>query len=202
MVLSLNQIKEILLKPKNRETIKKASLMQHRLRFHTETNIAISDINMPTNQFLLWVSNFLPKDKYNIFLNLFRFPLSTPAVVEDVYRELERVFYSRNSSFTYQFTSAEMLEDWLNYKKSNLNEPDVWKTKGWRQMQVSPNSVLIVDLPVLQSTLRPEPYFYWLEIEDVIDYETHDGMAFEWLIIKQPNNRIGVFMMTPSEFIS
>lgn len=193
MVLSLNQIKEILLKPKNRETIKKASLMQHRLRFHTETNIAISDINMPTNQFLLWVSNFLPKDKYNIFLNLFRFPLSTPAVVEDVYRELERVFYSRNSSFTYQFTSAEMLEDWLNYKKSNLNEPDVWKTKGWRQMQVSPNSVLIVDLPVLQSTLRPEPYFYWLEIEDVIDYETHDGMAFEWLIIKQPNNRIGVF---------
>lgn len=195
MGLELNQIKRILKKPTKCQVIQKAVNMQRRLRFHTETNIAISDINQPTTIFLQWVSTFLPKDKFNIFLQLFKFPLPTPAVVEDVYRELERVFYSRNSSSSYQFTDSELAEDWANYKKNILNEPEIWKTVGWKRMQVSPNSILIVDLPQVQSTLRPEPYFYWLEIDAVIDYQLsmHNNDAFDWLIFKQPLHRIAVF---------
>lgn len=195
MALELNQIKQILQKPTKRQTIQKAVNMQRRLRFHTETNVAISDINQPTTIFLDWVRQLLPKDKFNIFLHLFKFPLHTPAVVEDVYRELERVFYSRNSSSSYQFTDSELAEDWSQYKKNNLNEPEVWKTTGWKRMQVSPNSILVVDLPQVQTSLRPEPYFYWLEIDAVIDYQTFrlDENQFEWLIFKQPEHRIAVF---------
>lgn len=195
MALELNQIKQILQKPTKRQTIQKAVNMQRRLRFHTETNVAISDINQPTTTFLDWVRRLLPKDKFNIFLHLFKFPLSTPAVVEDVYRELERVFYSRNSSSSYQFTDSELAEDWSQYKKNNLNEPEVWKTTGWKRMQVSPNSILVVDLPQVQTSSRPEPYFYWLEIDAVIDYQTFrlDENQFEWLIFKQPEHRIAVF---------
>lgn len=195
MALELNQIKQILQKPTKRQTIQKAVNMQRRLRFHTETNVAVSDINQPTAIFLDWVRQLLPKDKFNIFLHLFKFPLSTPAVVEDVYRELERVFYSRNSSSSYQFTDSELAEDWSQYKKNNLNEPEVWKTIGWKRMQVSPNSILVVDLPQVQTSLRPEPYFYWLEIDAVIDYQTFrlDENQFEWLIFKQPEHRIAVF---------
>lgn len=195
MALELNQIKQILQKPSKRQVIQKAVNMQRRLRFHTETNIAVSDINQPTTIFLQWVKTLLPKDKFNIFLQLFKFPLPTPAVVEDVYRELERVFYSRNSSSSYQFTDSELAEDWANYKKNALNEPEIWKTTGWKRMQVSPNSILVVDLPQVQNSTRPEPYFYWLEIDAVIDYQLskHDDNAFEWLIFKQPENRIAVF---------
>lgn len=195
MGLDLNQIKQILQKPTKRQTIQKAVNMQRRLRFHTETNVAVSDINQPTTIFLDWVRQLLPKDKFNIFLQLFKFPLPTPAVVEDVYRELERVFYSRNSSSSYQFTDSELTEDWSQYKKNNLNEPEVWKTTGWKRMQVSPNSILVVDLPQVQTSLRPEPYFYWLEIDAVIDYQTFrlDENQFEWLIFKQPEHRIAVF---------
>lgn len=195
MALELNQIKQILQKPTKRQTIQKAVNMQRRLRFHTETNVAVSDINQPTTIFLDWVKHLLPKDKFNIFLQLFKFPLPTPAVVEDVYRELERVFYSRNSSSSYQFTDSELAEDWSQYKKNNLNEPEVWKTTGWKRMQVSPNSILVVDLPQVQTSLRPEPYFYWLEIDAVIDYQTFrlDENQFEWLIFKQPEHRIAVF---------
>nr|DAL01076.1 MAG TPA: portal [Caudoviricetes sp.] len=195
MALELNQIKQILQKPSKRQVIQKAVNMQRRLRFHTETNIAVSDINQPTTIFLQWVKTFLPKDKFNIFLQLFKFPLSTPAVVEDVYRELERVFYSRNSSSSYQFTDSELAEDWANYKKNSLNEPEVWKTTGWKRMQVSPNSILVVDLPQIQKSSRPEPYFYWLEIDAVIDYQLSklDDNAFEWLIFNQPNHQIAVF---------
>ncbi len=195
MALELNQIKQILQKPTKRQTIQKAVNMQRRLRFHTETNIAISDINQPTTVFLDWVRQLLPNDKYNIFINLFKFPLPTPAVVEGVYRELERVFYSRNSSSSYQFTDSELAEDWSQYKKNNLNEPEIWKTTGWKKMQVSPNSILVVDLPQIQTSLRPEPYFYWLEIDAVVDYQTSklDENQFEWLIFKQPEHRIAVF---------
>lgn len=195
MALELNQIKQILQKPTKRQIIQKAVNMQRRLRFHTETNVAISDINQPTTIFLDWVRQLLPNDKYNIFLQLFKFPLPTPAVVEDVYRELERVFYSRNSSSSYQFTDSELAEDWSQYRKSNLNEPEVWKTTAWKRMQVSPNSILVVDLPQVQTSLRPEPYFYWLEIDAVIDYQTFrlDENQFEWLIFKQPEHRIAVF---------
>lgn len=195
MALELNQIKQILQKPTKRQTIQKAVNAQRRLRFHTETNVAVSDINQPTTIFLDWVRQLLPKDKFNIFLRLFKFPLPTPAVVEDVYRELERVFYSRNSSSSYQFTDSELAEDWSQYKKNNLNEPEVWKTTGWKRMQVSPNSILVVDLPQVQTSLHPEPYFYWLEIDAVIDYQTFklDENQFEWLIFKQPEHRIAVF---------
>ena len=195
MGLELNQIKQILQKPTKRQAIQKAVNMQRRLRFHTETNVAVSDINQPTTIFLDWVKSLLPKDKFNIFLQLFKFPLPTPAVVEGVYRELERVFYSRNSSSSYQFTDSELAEDWAQYKKNNLNEPEVWKTTGWKRMQVSPNSILVVDLPQVQTSARPEPYFYWLEIDAVIDYQVskQDDNLFEWLIFKQPENRIAVF---------
>lgn len=195
MGLELNQIKQILQKPTKRQIIQKAVNMQRRLRFHTETNIAVSDINQPTTIFLDWVKHLLPKDKFSIFLQLFKFPLPTPAVVEDVYRELERVFYSRNSSSSYQFTDSELAEDWALYRKSNLNEPEVWKTMGWKRMQVSPNSILVIDLPQVQTTSRPEPYFYWLEIDAVVDYQLskQDENLFEWLIFKQPEHRIAVF---------
>jgi hypothetical protein len=195
MGLELNQIKQILQKPSKRQVIQKAVNMQRRLRFHTETNIAVSDINQPITVFLDWVRRLLPKDKYNIFLQLFKFPLSTPAVVEDVYRELERVFYSRNSSSSYQFTDSELAEDWSQYRKNNLNEPEVWKTTAWKRMQVSPNSILVVDLPLVQISVRPEPYFYWLEIDSVIDYELskQDENLFNWLIFNQPEHRIAVF---------
>ena len=195
MALELNQIKQILQKPSKRQVIQKAVNMQRRLRFHTETNIAVSDINQPTTTFLQWVKTLLPKDKFNIFLQLFKFPLPTPAVVEDVYRELERVFYSRNSSSSYQFTDSELAEDWANYKKNFLNEPEIWKTTGWKRMQVSPNSILVVDLPQIQKSSRPEPYFYWLEIDAVIDYQLSgpNDKTFEWLIFNQPNHQIAVF---------
>ena len=195
MALDLKQISQILQKPTKRQTVQKAVNLQNRLRFHTETGLSVSDTNQPTTVFLDWVGKLLPKDKYNIFLHLFKFPLSTPALVEDVYRELERVFYSRNSSSSYQFTDSELAEDWADYRKNRLNEPEVWKTVAWHKMQVSSNSILVVDLPQQQASSRPEPYFYWLEIKDVVDYELKPFSTtdFEWLVFRQPKNRLAVF---------
>lgn len=193
MALSLEQIKEILQKPNKKGVIQKAVGLQRRLRFHTETSVVTTDLTYSASLFLEWVQGFLPKDKFYTFTQLFQAPLPTTAIVEDVYRELERVFYSRNASSSYQFADSELLEDWLNYKRENLKEPEIWKTEGWKRMQVAPNSILIVDLPANQNTLRPEPYFYWLDIDAVVDYSSDDFIHFNWIVFRQADNRIAVF---------
>lgn len=193
MGLELSQIKEILQKPRNSKIISHAIRLQNRLRFHSEPNISLFDAGQPVTEFLTWVSHLLPKDKYNVFLHLFKMPLATTAVVEDVYRELERVFHSRNYSAFYQFKDSELEEDWAKYRREKLNEPQIWSTIGWKKMQTSSNSILVVDLPQQQTSFRPEPYFYWLEINDVIDYELADNSNFKWLVFKQPGNKLAVF---------
>lgn len=193
MALDLEQIKQAIEKPSKKSVIQKASNLQRRLRFHSESELPQSVMSTQANEFLSWVKGILPLDKYNIFVHLFRSPIPTVSTVEDVYQELERVFDSRNASSTYQFSSTELSEDWVKYRRERLGEPNIWRSEGWKRMQVSPNSILVVDLPAEQSTERPEPYFYWLEIEDVIDYSAINHVDFEWLIFKQAGNRVAVF---------
>lgn len=193
MALSLEEIREIIKAPKNKDIIAKAINLEHRLRFHTETNISLNDIMKPTTEFLDWVKKLLPKDKYNIFLQLFRFPISTPSLTEEIYRELERVFYSRNANSSFKFTTSDLLQDWQVYRAEKLKEPIIWRDKGWKHTKIAVNSVLIVDLPAEQTTDLPEPYFYWLSISNVIDFMSPDGTKLDWIIFKQPENRIAVF---------
>lgn len=193
MALDLNQIKEILQKPANRQVIEKAKSLQRRLRFHTEPSISPNDVGQPVTDFLQWVKGLLPKDKYNTFVQLFKFPLPTNTIVEDSYRELERVFNSRNASSFYQFSSPELEDDWNKYRRERLGEPGIWKTEGWNAMQVAPNSILVVDLPEKQESSRPEPYFYWLDIENVVDFKMDKSGGFKWLIFRQPKNKLAVF---------
>lgn len=195
MALELSQIQEIVKRPAKKPVLQKAISIQQRLRFHTETNLSREGIGMSATLFLEWVRGLLPADKFATFVRLFQFPLPTVSLVEDVYRELERVFHSRNSSETYQFTDSKLEEDWAKYRKEALGEPDIWRSTGWRKMKVSPNSILVVDLPAVQVGDRPAPYFYWLGPEAVVDYETSGGDSdmLRWLVFKQPGNRLAVF---------
>ena len=193
--MKIEQVREIVKRRDSRiAAISKAVGLQQRIRFHTEPSLSPADAGVQATLFLEWVKSLLPLDKFNVFVQLFRFPTPTPALVEDIYHELEKVFYSRNASFDYSFTDSKYHEDWLRYRADVLHEPEVWKEVGWNKMKVSPNSLLVVDLPVTQTTALPEPYFYWLEIDDVIDYElTPDSCCFKWVAFKQPQKRIAVF---------
>jgi hypothetical protein len=193
VVLGLEDVRALVQRPVKSCLIQRAKLQQLRVRFHTETNITDADISIPASNFLSFVKELLPLDKYKIFKQLFQFPLKTTTIVDEIYRELSRVFYAKNASFTYQFTASEVQQDWLNYKQKTLHEPDIWKTTGWQKLKSSPNSFLVVDLPKIQTTDSPEPYFFWLDLEHVIDYQLEeDGKTIDYIIFKQPNNIIEV----------
>ena len=192
MALQREQVKEIAQQPRKTAIIRKAIKHQARLRFHTESYIDPMDISMPFTEFADWVMKLIPKDKFRIFLSLFKFPTQNIELTEKIYQELERVFDGRNAAVTFQFLDPTLNDDWEWYRHDVLNEPNVWNSKGWMTLQTAINSVMIVDLPATQTGDRPEPYFYFLGIENVIDFSAK-GETLEWIIFKQPDNRIAEF---------
>lgn len=152
-----------------------------------------AEISQPLTNFLDWVKTLIPKDKYNIFVSLFKFPTPVVQLSGTIFTELEKVFEGRNPSMTFQFSDSEYRDDWESYRKESLKEPLIWRKKGWDAVRTAINSVLIVDLPANQNSEYPEPYFYWLSIENVIEYKLLDSSEVEYIIFKQPGNKIAVF---------
>ena len=193
MELSNEQIRERVAKNRKRPTIEKAILQQNRLRFHAETELTAA-VLQPTADFLAFVSNILPHDKFKLFKTLFRYPVATNEVTSVIFDKLSRIFDGRNAAFNYQFTNTESRDDWEAYRSQQLREPQVWQTLGWDFFKTEINSVLIVDLPTEQDKNElPEPYFYFLPIDRVIDFEVdrHSGLM-RYIIFRQDGERIAV----------
>ena len=184
MALLLSQIQEILKNPSKKFVIQKAVRHQNRLKFHTESYLDQLAIQQPVTEFLEWIRTLLPKDKFNSFVQLFRYPTPIIEFTSRIFGELEKVFDSRNASTLFQFKDNKLNDDWEWYRREKLKEPKIWKKKGWKKMKTSINSVLIIDLPEEQTTDLPEPYFYWLPIEQVIDFCTEHG-KIEWIVFHQ-----------------
>lgn len=147
---------------------------QARVKFHVVKRVSAlssSCISQPLTQFLAMVENLLPHDKFVVFKTLFRYPVKTNEITEVCFDKLSRIFEGRNPAFNYLFASSEARDDWENYRQAVLNEPVVWQTKGWEFFKSEINSVLIVDMPREQTSETPEPYFYWLTIDDVLTYD-------------------------------
>lgn len=149
----------------------------------------------PTSDFLSFVSNLIPHDKFKIFKTLFRYPVKTNEVTGICFDKLSRIFDGRNPAFNYQFMNTEQRDDWEYYRVNVLHEPDIWATKGWEFFKSEINSVLIVDLPTEQKAgeTYPAPYFYWLPIESVIAFEANRTTGvMDWIIFRQDGGRIAV----------
>lgn len=192
MALQLNQIKEILKSPKNKSNIQKAALHEDRLKFHTVPTLSDNDLSKASSTFLAWVKTLLPADKYEIFLNLFKVPITTNDLTQEIFDSLSRVKESRNQYFNYTFSNESVKDDWLAFKRSILPIDTILKTEGFDRFKSRINSIMVVDMPETKTGKYFEPYFYWLDVELVIDYELKD-YEFNWLIFRLSEEYIAVF---------
>ena len=174
MGYSVDEIRKKIAENKKNAVISRAKLHQMRIKFHTVKRVTTFNspyISIPLTQFLAMVENILPHDKFVLFKALFRYPIKTNEITDVCFDKLSRIFDGRNAAFNYQFVNSAQRDDWEQYRLTKLDEPNVWATKGWEFFKSEINSVLIVDVPREQKTERPEPYFYWLPIDDVITYK-------------------------------
>lgn len=195
MGLSLDEIKKRVTEPRKRATISRAVYHQNRINFHAQTRVTSFDICQPVTDFLAFVGNLLPHDKFKMFKTLFRYPVKTNEVTGICFDKLSRIFDGRNPAFNYQFMNSDQRDDWEYYRQDVLHEPEVWSNKGWEFFQTEINSVLVVDMPTEQSPgdKYPQPYFYWLPIASVIDYRANPTTGLmDWIIFRQDDKRIAV----------
>ena len=219
MALSVEEIKVRASEQRKKVLIGLALLHQNRLRFHGETVpntpalaswmtrgrmqsevntvfAGFEGVSQALTDFLAMVSNLIPKDKFQTFTTLFRFPVITNEILAVAYDKLSRIFDGRNPAFSYQFAATEQRDDWEWYRQERLHEPDVWSSKGWEFFKTQINSVLIVDLPEHQDAgdRLPQPYFYWLPIRDVIDFKADPSTGeMKYIIFHQDDDKIAVF---------
>lgn len=219
MALSIEEIKRKASEQRKKQTIALALLHQNRLRFHSEvvpSTPALASwmyrgkqredisplfagregVAQALTDFLAMVQNLIPKDKFEVFKTLFRFPVITNEVLDVCFDKLSRIFDGRNPAFSYQFAATEQRDDWEWYRQEKLGEPTVWSTKGWNFFKTQINSVLIVDLPEEQEAgdRYPQPYFYWLPIRDVIDFKADPTTGqMKYIIFRQDEDKIAVF---------
>ena len=103
MGLQLNDIRQISKKGLNKGALSRAVRLQNRVKFHAETHVAANQVGGATADFLAFVKNLLPSDKYKMFTALMRYPLITNEVVSVCFDKLSRVFDGRNPVFSYNF---------------------------------------------------------------------------------------------------
>ena len=174
MGYNVEQIRKEIEKRNNGAALDRMKLHQGRIKFHTVKRVTTFNnpyISLPLTQWLSMVENILPHDKFVLFKALFRYPVKTNEITDVCFDKLSRIFDGRNPAFNYQFINTEYREDWEDYRQNVLKEPEIWQTKGWEFFKSEINSVLIVDVPREQKSERPEPYFYWLPVEDIIAYK-------------------------------
>ena len=131
MALSVEEIRRRASEQRQKTTIALACLHQNRLRFHGEvipSTPALASwmyrgrqsvggiapllagregVAQALTDFLAMVQNLIPKDKFETFKTLFRFPVITNEVLAVCYDKLSRIFEGRNPAYSYQFTSTE-----------------------------------------------------------------------------------------------
>lgn len=174
MGYGVNEIRRKVAENKRSATLSRARLHQMRIKFHAVKRVTTFNspyISIPLTQFLAMVENILPHDKFVLFKALFRYPVKTNEITEVCFDKLSRIFEGRNAVYNYQFVNSSYRDDWERYRLERLNETDVWSTKGWEFFKTEINSVLIVDVAREQRGEWPEPYFYWLPIDDVLTYK-------------------------------
>ena len=191
MPYTVEQLREEITKNRNAAQLTRAKMHQNRIKFHTVKRVTAFNspyLSLPLTQFMAMAKNILPHDKFKVFEAMFRFPVKTNEVTGICFDKLSRIFDGQNASVGYEFQSAADRDDWADYRSSRLDEPNIWRTKGWEFFKSEINSVLIVDVPREQRGEKPEPYFYWLPIEDVITYRADPTTGvMDFIVFRRPD---------------
>jgi hypothetical protein len=182
-MLTTPEIKSRIEKPKNGDAIKRGLMHSRRLKFHGDMQVVGSDL-MATymSDFKAWVKTLLPAEKYDTFCSLILTPIQTNELTETIYNNLSRVFEGKNQNCAVEFKAPEKESDFAEFFDRTH-----FRQECWRNMRSDIDAVIVCDLPSLQEGEYPEPYFYFISTENLIDICV-DGNTVEYVIFSCGDN--------------
>lgn len=213
--LSKDQALKLIKEPLNQREINRARTKRIRHKLHTEPETESLALGESHTRFLSWVKGLLvAEDNYERFRQLYRPPITTNELTESIFSEFEKVFEAKNAFEKFEFTDSELENDFADYRKK-IGDLNFWETQGFETFKNSIDNILVVDLPALQKddagnfiqpTERPEPYYFLLDIDCLIDIDNRKiegrnavtGKQFyyfrtEYIIFHGENDAIFVF---------
>lgn len=170
MGLQKSQAIEVLKKPKNSEALDRAKGYEDRVNLHSVANMnenfSSTALTGVKEQIMKGIQNEKKRERINGFL---RPPFDTVELSNSIFTETEKIFDSQNPFFDYEFTNDTSKTDYVNYLNTQLKDHEFFQTEGFNAFKEAINSVLVVDLPSEQRTERPEPYYYLVNLDSMID---------------------------------
>jgi hypothetical protein len=179
--LSTEQVKQRLEKPLNSDAIVRSRRLEERLKLHVEEVEDQSVLHSRFKHFLDWVQDILPPDKVVGFKTLWQAPVETNELTDTIFSELSRVLHAENPYKRHKFRDSESEIEHLEFLE-RVNDSRFWEVDYWKEIQADQNSFVVVDLPAVQTTPRPEPYKYLLDNECLIDADVNSQGRVEYLI--------------------
>jgi hypothetical protein len=191
-MLEESQIRRLLIEPKNKRAVAEARDHEDRLRFHGQAAITPETAGRQAGRHLSWCRGLLPTDIYETYSKLIQFPLPTIDVINDALRFFEKIFDGRNPVSSYNFTSPSALDDFKTYKKQKAFS-EKFRAGGLEAIRYAANKLMVVDLPDAQASAQPEPYFYFIDIYKVRDFnELADG-SLDWVAFDLGNELVAYY---------
>jgi hypothetical protein len=157
---------------------------------HTEPSTEVESFQLGAHHqlFLKWIKDILQSEEnFERFRSLFRPPLMTNELTESIFSQFERVFEAQNSHEKITFQDSTLEADAADYRV-RIGDHHFWETQGFEAFKNSIDDILVVDLPklklddngeVVSNGGLPEPYYYLLDINAVIDIENHRVKALD-----------------------
>lgn len=115
------------------------------------------------------------------------FPVYTTELAEAILDELNKVFSSNNSSFTYEFTSDQQSADFESYL-AQINFWSKWVEDAQEGIRSKINSIVVIDMP--ENAEETKPYFHFLNVSSVVDLDIDYGDKITALIFKEDEKLI------------
>lgn len=166
-----------------------AAEQERRISFHGENGGQSLTVSQEANNFLLWVKNFITTDNYRIFLHLFRYPLPSSRLSDEIYSQLKKIKDGVNPVRDINFSSDEIKNRAIEYIEDNSLEEKLFEDL-WLLMKTKINSVIVVDMPS-EASEDVEPYWYGVDVTDLIEWSDNTDY-FDYVIYKSGEDQITV----------
>lgn len=172
MPVELTEIRDRLKEPQRKNDLKIAQDHEERIRFHCIPSIENERRLKARQDHIRFVGEIINKKKLPKYDTLLTNPHENINLSNEIFTALFRVFDGINSVRNYKFTRPEVEQQHSDF----LAETEFyhnWVATAKEGLRGYHNSFLVVDMPE-QDDREPEPYFYLLCVDRVIDYEFVD----------------------------
>ena len=189
MNLSDEQSIALIAAPKNASAIELAKNQEERLLMHSES--ILEKYSLPFwafRNFTLWWQSLVTKEKHNKIEQLITTPLSTTSLTEEIFNQIGKFRDAQDRNITFDFTAPDFTNDFNDFLQ-RTNDDRFWRDTVLDALKTGINDVVVIDLPAVQTTLRPEPYQYLVSPSQMVD-----------LVINKYSGNVEYFIYRQSQF--